>query len=547
VTELAAAYSSGTVAATFAACTSQYADREFLSLLPESASAYGIEPRSWSYRDTAAAVQKLQRAYAAAAFGPGQRVGLLLRNRPEFIFHWFALNALGVSVVPLSAEWRASELEFVIGHSELRAAVSIAERSRDLATAAQAIGRKVDVITADGTDIRSSGETPAADAQPGLDTECALLYTSGTTGKPKGCVLPNEYFLHAGSWYATVGGLCTVRPTTERMLTPLPMTHMNAMAFSTMCMMLTGGCLILLDRFHPRSWWQSVREARATIVHYLGVMPAILLAAPETSGDQCHDVRFGFGAGVSPKHHQAFEQRFGFPLIEGWAMTETGAGAVVIANREPRWVGTACFGIPDTQVESRVVNDSGADVAPDVTGELLVRHAGPRPRYGFFRGYLKEPDATAEAWHGGWFHTGDLVARDSSGRFRFIDRRKNLIRRSGENISAVEVEAVLAQHPSVKTAAVAPVPDEIRGDEVFACIVPRDPDAAGPSLARTLADWCRERLAYYKIPGYVAFCAAVPLTSTEKIQRTALRDLARQLLSERSCVDIRSLKRPPAA
>jgi acyl-CoA synthetase (AMP-forming)/AMP-acid ligase II len=546
VTGRAVAQSSGTIATAFAACASQYAAREFLSLLPEPASAYGIEPRSWSYRDAAAEVQRLQRAYKAAAFGPDQRVGLLLRNRPEFIFHWFALNALGVSVVPLSAEWRASELEFVIAHSELRSAVCIAERSRDVAAAALAIGRKVDVIAPDGIDIRSTGETAAADARPGSDTECALLYTSGTTGKPKGCVLPNEYFLHAGSWYAGVGGLCDVRPAVERMLTPLPMTHMNAMAFSTMCMMLTGGCLILLDRFHPRSWWQRVREARATIVHYLGVMPAMLLATPETPDDQRHDVRFGFGAGVSPRHHQAFEQRFGFPLIEGWAMTETGAGAVIIANREPRSVGTACFGVPDAQVECRVVDDSGIDVAADVTGELLVRHAGSRPRSGFFSGYLKEGDATTEAWRDGWFHTGDLVARDRSGRFRFVDRRKNLIRRSGENISAVEVEAVLAQHASVKTAAVASVPDEIRGDEVFACIVPRDPDAAGPSLARALADYCRERLAYYKVPGYVAFCASVPLTSTEKIQRTELRDLARQLLNERSCVDLRPLKRPQA-
>jgi acyl-coenzyme A synthetase/AMP-(fatty) acid ligase len=282
-------------------------------------------------------------------------------------------------------------------------------------------------------------------------------------------------------------------------------------------------------------------------VHYLGVMPAILLGAPEAPEDRRHDVRFGFGAGVSPRHHDAFERRFGFPLVEAWAMTETGAGAVVIANHEPREVGTACFGVPEPQVECRVVDESGRDVEAGTTGELLVRHAGPNPRYGFFREYLKDADATAEAWRSGWFHTGDLVARDSDGRFRFIDRRKNLIRRSGENISAVEVEAVLALHPAVKAAGVTAVPDDIRGDEVFACIVPRDPRAAGPPLARSLADHCRERLAYYKAPGYVAFCESLPLTTTEKIQRTALHDLARQLYDGRACVDLRAFKRPQSA
>jgi acyl-CoA synthetase (AMP-forming)/AMP-acid ligase II len=539
--------SPGTVAQAFVASASRYPDNDFLSVPPESAAAFGIEPRTWTYRDAAAAVQSLQRSYAAAAYGPGQRVGLLLRSKPEFIFHWFALNALGVSVVPLSAEWRASEFEFVIGHSELRAAVCAVERRQDLIAAAQAVGLDLAVIASHDVDLRPSNRLLAGDLAPDPGTECAVLYTSGTTGKPKGCILTNEYFLHAGDWYREVGGICAVRAGVERMVTPLPMTHMNAMAFSTMCTLLSGGCLILLDRFHPRSWWQSLREARATIVHYLGVMPAILLGAPEAPDDRRHEVRFGFGAGVSPRHHEAFERRFGFPLVEAWAMTETGAGAVVIANHEPRAVGTACFGTPEPHVECRVVDESGRDVELGSSGELLVRHAGPNPRYGFFKEYLNDADATAEAWRDGWFHTGDLVSRDRNGCLRFIDRRKNLIRRSGENISAVEVEAVLALHPAVKTAGVTAVPDELRGDEVFACIVPRDPEAAGPPLARSLADYCRERLAYYKAPGYVAFCESLPLTTTEKIQRPALRDLARQLQDGRACVDLRSLKRPQSA
>ena len=537
----------GTVAEAFAASVACFPGHDFLQVLPETATALNVQPRSWTYAEAGAEVARLRRAYAAAGYGHGHRAGLLLLNRPEFLFHFIALNGLGVSVVPINPDWRSAELEYLIEHSEIAVAACVPEHAAPLAAAAAAVGRSVAFTDPDGAGIGAGPRpSPASPRRPDADTECALLYTSGTTGRPKGCVLPNEYYLHAGRWYAQVGGLCEIRQGTERMLTPLPLTHMNAMAYSAMCMLLTGGCLVLLDRFHPRSWWDSVRASRATVVHYLGVMPAMLLAAPESAEDRRHSVRFGFGAGVNARHHAAFEQRFGFPLLEAWAMTETGAGAVVIANREPRHVGSACFGVAGPDVECRIVDDGGADVAPGTPGELLTRHAGPHSGFGFFRRYLKDEEATREAWAGGWFHTGDLVTRDAAGQFRFVDRKKNVIRRSGENISAVEVESVLAQHPAIRTVGVTAVPDAVRGDEVFACVVLRDADAAGPALAGELASFCLERLAYFKAPGYVAFCGELPLTPTEKIQRSKLRELGLQLLEQRASVDLRAMKRRDA-
>jgi acyl-CoA synthetase (AMP-forming)/AMP-acid ligase II len=358
-------------------------------------------------------------------------------------------------------------------------------------------------------------------------------------------VLSNEYFLWAGSWYAEIGGLCNVALGKERLITPLPMSHMNAMAFSTMVMLLTGGCVVPLDRFHPGTWWNSVRESRATIVHYLGVMPAMLLGAAPDDSDRMHSVRFGFGAGVSPRLHAAFEERFGFPLLEAWAMTETGAGAVVIANRDPRKVGTACFGKADSQLAWRLVDEAGQDVAVGRPGELLVRCAGDSPRFGFFREYLKDPEATAAAWADGYFHTGDVVSIDGDGDFHFIDRKKNVIRRSGENISAVEVESVLLQHPKVASVGVMAVPDDVRGDEVMACVVPRGvvEKAEREAYARELVQFCLGRLAYFKAPGYVALCERLPLTPTEKIQRAQLKELGGALLATAACVDLRSLKK----
>jgi acyl-CoA synthetase (AMP-forming)/AMP-acid ligase II len=515
-----------TVFATFEQAARKWADRPWLSVTTETAAAYGIKAADISFADALSQVLRLRDAYAKAGYRPGLRVGLLLENRPSFFLHWFALNALGCSIVPLNPDLRIIELSYVIEHSELMAIVAIPVRHASLRQAAGS--RPVPIVGPDDP------PAPIAAGGSALD-EAALLYTSGTTGRPKGCVLPNEYFMVAGAWYAGLTGLGTIHPGVERMLTPLPLFHMNALAYSAMAMLMTGGCLIPLDRFHPRSWWGTVRESRATIVHYLGVMPAILMADPPDPADRDHAVRFGFGAGVDGKLHAPFEARFGFPLIEAWAMTETGAGAVVAANEEPRHVGTYCFGRPGPEVEWRIDGEEDQ-------GELLVRHAGPNPRFGFFRAYLKDPDATAEAWANGWFHTGDVVRRGPDGSLHFVDRRKNVIRRSGENIAAVEVESALRQHKAVAAVAVAPIIDAVRGEEVFACIVPNG--EPGAALANEIVAWCIDRLAYYKAPGFVAFVAELPLTSTQKIQRGELRDLVASLAG--AAHDTRALKRRPA-
>jgi acyl-CoA synthetase (AMP-forming)/AMP-acid ligase II len=540
---------SGTVYEAFSRTAQEHPDRDFLCLLPATAASYGLEARLWSYRQAADEVAALLRRYREAGYGQGHRAGLMLENRPAFFFHWLALNALGVSVVPISTEWRRAELEYLAEHSEICLAVAPQACWPQLARAAQAAARPLAVTSADLADLPAAPFDAPAQTAPDADTECALLYTSGTTGRPKGCVLPNEYFLYAGSWYARLEPLCEIRSGAERLITPLPLGHMNAMAFSTMVMLLTGGCLIQLDRFHPSSWWQCVRDSGATIVHYLGVMPPMLLGAPTGEHDRRHAVRFGFGAGVTPRLHAAFERRFGFPLIEAWSMTETGAGAVSIANREPRKVGSACFGRPGPDVEYRVIDEGGGDVARGEPGELLVRHAGEAPGFGFFREYLKDPRATEAAWSGGYFHTGDVVLADADGDLHFVDRKKNVIRRSGENISAVEVESVLSQHPGIAAVGVTAVPDEVRGDEVLACIVPRAPldEAARAEFAQDVVRFSLQRLAYFKAPGYIGFCDRLPLTATEKIQRAGLRELGQALLRGAACVDVRTLKKRTAA
>jgi acyl-CoA synthetase (AMP-forming)/AMP-acid ligase II len=281
-------------------------------------------------------------------------------------------------------------------------------------------------------------------------------------------------------------------------------------------------------------------------MHYLGVMPAILLSASESArDDMSSQVKFGFGAGCDPRHQAGFEARFGVPLIEAWAMTETGAGAWITAQHEPRHVGRRCFGRAPAELEWRLVDEAGADSPRGEAGELLVRRAGDTPRRYFFSGYLKDAPATEEAWAGGWFHTGDVVQVDEEGNFYFVDRRKNVIRRSGENIAAIEVESVLMRHEGVGACAVAPVEDEVRGEEVAALIVAKSD--ANEALAISVVEHALAQLAYYKAPGYVFFAEALPMTASEKVKRGDVKARLREAVARGACFDLRVLKKRPSA
>jgi acyl-coenzyme A synthetase/AMP-(fatty) acid ligase len=319
------------------------------------------------------------------------------------------------------------------------------------------------------------------------------------------------------------------------------MFHMNALGCTVVGMILNGGTVVPLDRFHARRWWRTVRDSGATVIHYLGVMPAILLRLEPEREEATHSVRFGFGAGVDPRHQEAFERRFGFPLIEAWAMTETGAGAVTSTAGGPRHVGKRCIGRA-VAMDYRIVDDAGADVKGGEPGELLVRHNADDPRRGFFSEYLRDEAATAEAWAGGWFHTGDVVHEGEDRSLFFVDRKKNIVRRSGENIAVIEVEGVLINLDAVASVAVAPVADEIRGEEVFALIVPREPTREPQALAEAIARACAEQLAYHKVPGHIAFVDAIPVTATQKLQRGAIKALAAEAVGAAGTIDLRAFK-----
>jgi len=203
-------------------------------------------------------------------------------------------------------------------------------------------------------------------------------------------------------------------------------------------------------------------------------------------------------------------------MIELWGMTEM---VRALADCfEPRQIGTRAFGRAVPGVEVRVVDDNDKDVVDGQPGEMLVRHSAATPRRGCFSGYLKDAAATETAWRGGWFHTGDTVYRGADGMLHFVDRRKNIIRRSGENIAAAEIEAMLLTHADVQQAAVMAVKDELREEEVLACVVLK-PSAAAAGAAERLFQHCYARMAYYKAPGWIHLVERLPTTGTQKIQK----------------------------
>jgi len=506
-----------TIGDAFFRAAEAHAGRPFLAVPKNPERRYHPGGFEIDYAAAAREVGRLTGIYRAAGFGHGHRVAMLLENRPEHLLHKLALNAAGASCVPINPDYRAAEIAYLLENSRADAALVTADRAAQLEAGMPAGPHRVPTAV-----LEEFGSGPARPARAPLGapveaaTEASILYTSGTTGRPKGCVLSHGYELAAGARYATAGGLAAIREGEERLYNPLPLYHVNASVVSFLCMMLTGNCQIQPDRFHPQRWWSEIRETRATIVHYLGVIVPMLLGRPPDPADRRHHVRFGIGAGVEPQLHAAFEERFGFPLIEVWGMTEM--VRVLIDNVAPRQVGTRAFGRSVEGIEVRVVDDADHDRPDGTPGEMIIRHSAATPRKLFFSGYLGDPAATEQAWRGGWFHTGDTVWRGADGMLHFVDRKKNIIRRSGENIAAAEVEALLLTHDDVRQAAVIAVADELREEEVFACVV-LDRGAADAATAEALFRYCHQRLAYFKAPGWIHFAEALPTTGTQKIQK----------------------------
>ncbi|MGW5720877.1 ATP-dependent acyl-CoA ligase [Amycolatopsis sp. NPDC003865] len=446
---------------------------------------------------------RIAAALAERGIGVGDRVAVMLRNQPEFPLTWLALAKIGAQLVPVNTNYQEFDGAHVLRHSGAKLVVAAAEFT-DL------LGRigLTEVVTPDR--LRSGAEPPEFTPVPELPVN--IQYTSGTTGAPKGCVLPNRY------WTTLAVSLATDFPAVgedDVMLTAQPFHYIDPQ-WNVALGLAAGATLVVLDRFHPSTFWAKVREHGVTWFYCLGLMPTLLLRQEPSGADRDHRVRAICASAIPHDLHAELEQRWGVPWYEAFGMTETGGDIRMTAADHDETVGTGCIGRPSRDREAMIAGADGKPLPRGETGELLIRGIG------LMHGYHDDPAATAKAFENGWFHTGDLARMDAAGRVYYVGRTKDMIRRSGENVSADEVERALLLHPSVKLAAVVAVPDELRGEEIKAYLVC---DGERPDPAE-LVEFCSEKLAYFKVPRFWAFAGELPMTPSERVAKGELRKVA---------------------
>ena len=524
-------------------------DLQFLGYPASSTRGYDPAGNAYSYRLALETVDALADRYVAAGYRAAHRVALVLGNRPEHFWHLLALNRISASAVLINPEYLPAELAYGIGFADCALVVGASPHIERLREVAAGLDTPVPVVDVGRREhnLPPPGRAPSAATATASDREALIIYTSGTTGNPKGCIISNFSCLAAGEFYATAGGLMKMEPGRERFYVPFPSFHMSVSVFTLNTITRLRNCLIMQDRFHASSWWSDIVSTQATVVHYLGIVPPVLLKAPSSELETRHKVKFGQGAGVDPTVRTAFEARFGFPLVEGWGMTET-SRAIHNAS-EPRCLEPRAFGRPRPPMDMRVADERDETVPFGTPGELLVRDCGPDPRRGFFTAYLKQPEETERAWRGGWFHTGDIVVQREDGMLFFVERRKNIIRRSGENISAATIEDALINDPDIHLVAVIAVPDEFHDEEIMACV--RLAAGVAPSIetAGAIVERARGTLAHYKLPAWIAFVDRIPVTGTQKVRKGVIFPEGSDPRVDPRAHDLRHLKRrrTPAA
>ena len=477
--------------------------------------------RSWTFGEFDEEVRRLAAGFARIGVGVGTRVVILLGNRPEAVRVQLALHQLGAVCVPLLASLTPAELAYPIEHSEATLLVADASAAALLADAHERLRRLARVVvTADVDpppaiavtlleDLAAGAPTPSARLEGyGADALAAILYTSGSTGRPKGVMIRAGSFFSVGEAFAERFGIGE----DDVYLLPTPYGHAVGAVTALSTTLHTGGRLALVDRFSPARFWDDVAATGAT---YSILFPAHLNLLLEADDGRPAAGETSLRLVITHAFIDRFSDRFGVALATVWGMTETGALSVGSrpgerAGRSANYVGTPMRG-----VEVALFDDELARRGPGEPGEIALRHPH------VMLGYLKDPEATAASLVDGWVRSGDQGVLDAEGRLFFVGRIKNVIKRSGENVSAEEVETALADHPDVAECTVFAVPDNIRTEEVAAVVVRRTGAAAAPAALRAA---CADRLARFKLPRYLLLRdAPLPRLPNGKLDRVALR------------------------
>ena len=465
------------------------------------------------------------------------RVCFFLPNCPEYLYGWLGLAKIGAVLVSINTNYRTEETRYIVNHSEASSILvhsslaEIVEKIRPETPTLKnflLIGndfKNSDYVSFEGALRNTSTKLKAIDIRE--EDVCEIMYTSGTTGPSKGVIMTHKYWILNGYGFRYP---MEVTPD-DRLFTCLPFFHANAQGYSTMGALTSEASLIVVERFSASKFWDQIRHYKATVFNFIGAMLTILSKQPESDEDRNHHVRAAYGSPALDKRFQDYmEQRYGITFVSGYGLTECGLCLIQPLHglRKEKSIGLPKQ-IPGAGFvnEVRIVDENDRQVAPGTVGEIVIRNPV------VMKGYFKEPELTKRTIKSGWLHTGDQGWMDEDGYFFFADRKKDVIRRRGENISSIEVENVINAHPKILESAVIGVPADVYDDDVKAYVVLKPNETLDPI---EIVKWCKERLAYFKVPRYIEFRNEFPKTPTHRVQKYKLKKEKKDL--KKDCFDL---------
>lgn len=475
-------------------------------------------------------IQSNQLAHTLIEFGiqPGDRVAVISGNRPIFPVGWLATVKAGAAMVPVNPSYKDSDALHLLKHAEVsivivdEAQLELVRRIRGMVPSVrhvivtQANDGASEVIAPNEhlwPQVTQGKPTHSVERKVNADMLANVQFTSGTTGMPKGCMLSHRYWTQLGQLIAQEFVGLTPR---DILLTAQPFSYIDPQ-WNLVAVLASGAKLVVLARFRPSQFWGKVVAYGTTFFYCLGAMPMMLLAQEENEGDHKHQLRVVMCSGIPKDMHSILEQRFGVQWREVYGTTETGADIMVPDEKAEALRGSGSIGNALVHREVRIADENCAPVERGSQGELLIRGTG------MMDGYFRNVAATQDAFAGGWYHTGDLAVMNALGQISIVGRKKDMIRRSGENIAASEVESVLEKHPSVLMAAVVAVPDALRGEEAKAFVIPRTNDAGKSLDFEDLASFVETHLARFKVPRYWEQRQEFPRTPSERVAKHLLQ------------------------
>ncbi|MFL2644552.1 MAG: AMP-binding protein [Dehalococcoidia bacterium] len=496
-----------------------------------------INEQQISYSSFGISSKKSAEHFLEIGISKGDRVCLFLDNCPEFLFAWFGLARIGAIGVPINTSYKEHEFTFIVNNCAAKAVIysesfgSVIDQSRHKTLSVQHFlsvhGNKDSKKLSDRFDPESrelQNTQFCSEVTP--NTISTLVYTSGTTGDPKGVQITHKMYVAAGQGFA----YWTESTNEDRFFTCLPFFHANAQYYSTMGAIASGATLIVEQRFSASKFWEQVRDSKATVVNFIGMMMSILAKNEPTTRDTDNSVRLFYGSpAFSPEFLSDFQKRFDTDIIVGFGMTETCYGTIEVIGEKRRANSSGKPRIhPDRRFENliRILDEQGKPVPNGTPGEISLYNPAIMP------GYWNNPEQSKISLHDGWLHTGDLGWVDEDDFLYFVDRKKDIIRRRGENISSKEVEDVIKQHLTVLECAIIAVPAEFAEDEVKAYLIPKPGSNIDP---KEIILWCASQLAYFKVPRYIEIRSELPQTPSLRIRKDILRNEKPNLVED--CFD----------